>query len=291
MTNLDFKTRAKIKENQKKILALKAQEKEILAPKKESLLKVFNLLKTNSRLISLQRSSVKKIENKKVFNSLKVKKRSLLLEKSFLKFIKDKKGLESPNFLKALKKPKTKRREAKGDRRKHLDPTKTLHASKKKPQRFGLLRIKFAKRNIYLNLSDSKNRLKLTITTGYIKVKGAKLKGKARRAVYILKQFARRFSLLVRATKINRVHLVISGYVPRKLKRIFLKTFKRILVKKFKKKRKRWPRKKTKKVLKEIKAYKKAQRRAKAKLFRFYRYTRHLRHPHNGCRPRKVRRR
>jgi hypothetical protein len=142
MKNSSSNTRARMKENNRKktstdkiepllnacrFLALKSQEKKILAPKSENLLKVFNLLKINKRLVGLQKPSFKKIE--KTFNPLeakKAKKRSIFLQKSFLKSIEDKKG-----FLKALKRPKTRRREKKGARRIHLVPQqKTLEKKK-----------------------------------------------------------------------------------------------------------------------------------------------------------------
>lgn len=123
---------------------------------------------------------------------------------------------------------------------------------------YGTLYIKSVKHNLYLNLSDSQNRLKATISTGYIKAKG-----RARRQVYILKKFAKRFFDLILASKIKKIHLVLSGHIPLHIKRIFLSAFS---FGKRRKKKKNPPK------------------------FQFYRYTKYLRTPHNGCRPRKIRR-
>lgn len=124
-------------------------------------------------------------------------------------------------------------------------------------KKYGFLSLKCSKRNIYFNLSDSRNRLRATMSTGYIKVKG-----KARRAIYVIKKLGKAFLRLILASKLKRIHLSISGFIPRKIKRIFLKIFKT-----------------------------KSKSRKRKKAFKFCKYTRYLRYPHNGCRPSKIRRR
>jgi ribosomal protein S11 len=86
---------------------------------------------------------------------------------------------------------------------------------------YGLVSIKCAKRNIYLTLADNQGRIKATISTGYLKAKG-----KARKAVYFIKILAKRFTQLILESKIKKIHLSLCGYIPRKIKRIFLRTFK-----------------------------------------------------------------
>lgn len=138
-------------------------------------------------------------------------------------------------------------------------------------KKFGFLSIKCSKRNIYLNLSDSRNRLRATMSTGYIKVKG-----KARKALYVIKKLAKTFSKHILASKLKRIHLSISGYIPRKVKRTILRIFKSMSFSKAYKK-------------KGPKLKKKNKKRFN-RLFKIYRYTKYLRYPHNGCRPSKVRR-
>jgi ribosomal protein S11 len=115
---------------------------------------------------------------------------------------------------------------------------------------YGLVSIKCAKRNIYLTLADNQGRIKATISTGYLKAKG-----KARKAIYFMKILAKRFTQLILNSKIKKIHLSLCGYIPRKIKRIFLRTFK----------------------------YEKRK-------FKIYKFTRRLKSPHNGCRPPKIRR-
>lgn len=110
-------------------------------------------------------------------------------------------------------------------------------------KKFGFLSIKCSKRNIYLNLSDSRNRLRATMSTGYIKVKG-----KARKALYVMKKLAKAFSKHILASKLKKIHLSISGYIPRKVKRTILRIFKSMSFNKaYKKKNKKGPRFKKKK--------------------------------------------
>jgi ribosomal protein S11 len=122
--------------------------------------------------------------------------------------------------------------------------------SEAKDATYGLVSIKCAKRNIYLTLSDNKGYIKATISTGYLKAKG-----KARKAIYFIKILANRFTTLILESKLKRIHLSLLGYLPRKVKRVFLRCFKR-------EKRK----------------------------FKIYKFTRRLKQPHNGCRPPKIRR-
>lgn len=115
---------------------------------------------------------------------------------------------------------------------------------------YGLVSIKCAKRNIYLTLADNQGRIKATISTGYLKAKG-----KARKSIYFIKILAKRFTQLILESKLKKIHFSLSGYIPRKIKRIFLRTFK----------------------------YEKRK-------FKIYKFTRRLKSPHNGCRPPKIRR-
>jgi ribosomal protein S11 len=115
---------------------------------------------------------------------------------------------------------------------------------------YGTVSIKCAKRNIYLTLANNKGQVKATISTGYLKAKG-----KARKAIFFIKILAKRFTDLILKSKIKKIHLSLRGFIPRKVKRIFLRTFK----------------------------YKKRK-------FKIYKFTRRLKSPHNGCRPPKIRR-
>lgn len=115
---------------------------------------------------------------------------------------------------------------------------------------YGLVTIKCVKRNIYLTLSDNQGRVKASISTGYLKAKG-----KARRAAFFIKILAKRFTDLILESKLKKIHYSLCGYIPRKTKRIFLRSFK-----------------------------------MQKKKFRIYKFTRKLMNPHNGCRPSKMRR-
>lgn len=125
---------------------------------------------------------------------------------------------------------------------------------------YGTLNIKCAKRTIYFTLSDYENKLLAVISTGHL---GAK--GKTRKAIYFIRILANSFVKLIletnkslklkKAYTIKKIHLVIQGYLPRRIKRIFLNAFK-----------------------------------SQKKQFKIYKLTRRLKNPHNGCRPPKKRR-
>jgi ribosomal protein S11 len=115
---------------------------------------------------------------------------------------------------------------------------------------YGLVTIKCVKRNIYLTLSDNQGRIKASMSTGYLKAKG-----RARRAAFFIKILAKRFTDLILESKLKKIHYSLCGYIPRRTKRIFLRSFK-----------------------------------MQKKKFKIYKFTRLLKNPHNGCRPSKMRR-
>ena len=119
----------------------------------------------------------------------------------------------------------------------------------------GILYLKRRKRNIYLTLCDSQNRLKASLSSGYLKFKGTKLKSKARKAMYNLKKLAHMLVGLILKGKFRWLHLKFKSSFPKRVK----KTFLRIL------------------------GYKRSR-------FKICKLSRYRCRPHNGCRRPKMRR-
>lgn len=133
-------------------------------------------------------------------------------------------------------------------------PQKTL-IQKRQSSTLGILYIKRGKRNIFLTLCDSKNRIRASLSAGYLKFKGVKLKSKARKAMYNIKKLAHMLVGLILKAKFKRLYLKFKTSFPKRVK----KTFLRIL-------------------------------EYKRKKFKICKLSRYRCKPHNGCRPRKIRR-
>lgn len=119
----------------------------------------------------------------------------------------------------------------------------------------GILYLKRGKRNIFLTLCDSQNRIRASLSAGYLKFKGIKVKSKARKAMYNLKKLAHMLVGLILKAKFKKLHLKYKTSFPKRVK----KTFIRIL-------------------------------KYKRKKFKICKLSRYRCKPHNGCRRPKIRR-
>ncbi|HEY6143414.1 MAG TPA: 30S ribosomal protein S11 [Flavobacterium sp.] len=96
--------------------------------------------------------------------------------------------------------------------------------------KIGFLRISFNRRNIFVTLSTTKGQLLTTITTGILNVKG-----KERQATHIIRATANLIITKIQEAKLSQLIYIIKGNSPRRKKKLFYDTLRKIKPIKFKK--------------------------------------------------------
>jgi ribosomal protein S11 len=206
----------------------------------------FDFLKKKHNSLSSPEGS-KRVIISKIKNLLKTRRASLS------NFSKNNKILESKEKKRFVL--KSQKNSLGKTTRVYLPKIKKIPKYQKEKPILGILYLRRGKRNTYLTLCDSKNRIKASLSAGYIKFKGVKLKSKARKAMYNVKKLAHMLVGLILRSKFNRLHLKFKTRFPKRVKKTFLRILK--------------------------------YKRNKFKIFKLSRYRCK---PHNGCRRRKIRR-